>query len=67
MSNGTDMNFPHARTADLVVERVGDELVVYDGESKEAQIWPPSPAGRCTRRSTCPQLNRRSRSLKIAA
>ena len=28
--------FPKARTADLVTERVGDELVVYDGASSEA-------------------------------
>ena len=28
--------FPKARTADLVTERVGDELVVYDGKSSEA-------------------------------
>lgn len=36
MSKGTNSNFPRARTADLITEQVGDELVVYDGESSEA-------------------------------
>jgi hypothetical protein len=36
MSAGTNSNFPKARTADLITERVGDELVVYDGRSSEA-------------------------------
>lgn len=36
MSTGTNSNFPKARTADLITERVGDELVVYDGKSSEA-------------------------------
>lgn len=36
MSKGTDSNFPRARTADLITETVGDELVVYDGTSSEA-------------------------------
>lgn len=30
------MHFPKARAADLITEQVGDELVVYDGESSEA-------------------------------
>src|SRR5579859_4874757 len=33
--------FPKARTADLVTERVGDELVVYDGRSSEAHCLSP--------------------------
>jgi hypothetical protein len=36
MSTGTNSKFPKARTADLITEQVGDELVVYDGESSEA-------------------------------
>jgi hypothetical protein len=36
MSTGTNSSFPKARTADLITERVGDELVVYDGKSSEA-------------------------------
>ncbi len=36
MSKGTNSNFPRARTADLITEQVGDELVVYDGTSSEA-------------------------------
>lgn len=36
MSTGTNSKFPKARTADLITERVGDELVVYDGKSSEA-------------------------------
>jgi len=36
MSTGTNSRFPKARTADLITERVGDELVVYDGTSSEA-------------------------------
>lgn len=41
MSKGTNSNFPKARTADLITERVGDELVVYDGESSEAHCLSP--------------------------
>lgn len=36
MSTGTNSKFPKARAADLITEQVGDELVVYDGESSEA-------------------------------
>jgi hypothetical protein len=36
MSTGTNSKFPKARTADLITEQVGDELVVYDGKSSEA-------------------------------
>lgn len=36
MSKGLNSNFPRARTADLISEPVGDELVVYDGQSSEA-------------------------------
>lgn len=36
MSTGTNRSFPKARTADLITEQVGDELVVYDGNSSEA-------------------------------
>jgi hypothetical protein len=41
MSKRPDHNFAKARAADLITERVGDELVVYDGQSSEAHCLSP--------------------------
>ena len=51
--------FPKARTDDLITERVGGELVVYDGQTSEAHCL-SAIAPRCSRQPTARPRRRSS-------